>query len=96
MTVAEKIALYTEHLQNTAKEFNSWAAHRGLPVRINPQRAITAIESGVGMAGVKSFWESSDHSGRVHETQVRTILDCMDYLLKNDQRWGLILGAMQS
>ncbi|MBU6321312.1 MAG: hypothetical protein KGI78_00440 [Patescibacteria group bacterium] len=63
---------------------------------MKPERAIKAIKDGVGIARVSSFWNSADHSGRVHDTQVRTVIDCMDHLLKKEQRWGHILGAMQS
>src|SRR3989344_52469 len=95
-SVADGIAAYEKHLLETAEAFNSWAEHRGLPVRMKPERAIKAVKDGIGIAKVSSFWNSSDHSGRVHDTQVQTIIDCMDHLLKKEQRWGHILGAMQS
>jgi hypothetical protein len=96
LNLDDGIATYERHLLDTADAFNSWAEQRGLPVRMNPKRAIDAVKNGIGIARVSSFWNSEDHSGRVHDTQVRTIINCMEHLLKKEQRWGHILGAMQS
>lgn len=90
------LAQYTEHLQATADVFNTWCAHNGLPVEMDPSGAIRAVRSGIGLARIAPFWTREDDSGIVHETQLKTAIDCFVKLLSDPKRCGHIVGAMQS
>lgn len=87
---------YIAHLNQTVATFNEWAAHRNLPIRMDATSAIVAVQSGVGLARVAPFWSRVDDSGIVHESQLRTAVDCLVKLAEDSQRCGHVVGAMQS
>jgi hypothetical protein len=88
---------YERHLLAMTETFNGGAAERQLPVRMDPTNAIAAVKAGVGLARVSPFWRSRvDDTGVVHESQLRTAIDCLVELLDPEKRCGHVVGAMQS
>lgn len=89
------IAEYSEHLRETAEAFNVAAAEWDLPVRMDPSKAIRSIEEGINLSEVARYWRRQDDSGIVHQTQIRTAVECIPHILEGRRR-GHIVGAMQS
>lgn len=92
----EGIRRYELHLLETAQAFNAYAAEKGLGVSMEPKRLLQAVKNGVGLARIASFWQRSDDTGIVHESQLRTAVDCMVQMLADNKRCGHVVGAMQS
>jgi hypothetical protein len=92
----EGIRRYESHLRQTAKVFNDHANERGLGVQMDPERALGAIRNGVGLARVASYWQRSDDTGIVHDSQLVTAIDCVVEMLTDGKRCGHVVGAMQS
>lgn len=90
------IRQYEEHLRLTATAFNTSAAEKGLGIRMNPDRVLEAIKNGVGLARVASFWQRTDDTGIVHDSQMVTAIDCILEMLVDSKRCGHVVGAMQS
>lgn len=87
---------YVEHLRTTAKVFNESAKSAGLPVELDPTKVIAAIQSGVGLDNISSYWTREDDNGIVHETQIKTAIECTKLLHTQGARCGHVVGAMQS
>ena len=87
---------YISHLHETANVFNGYAKKIGLPIEIDPTNIITAVRTGVGLEAISSFWTREDDNGIVHETQIKTALDCVQELHTNAAKCGHVVGAMQS
>jgi hypothetical protein len=94
--VEEGLRQYEEHLLHTAEVFNGEAAAAGLMVRMNPERALAAVKSGVGLAKAAQFWSRTDDSGIVHDSQLVTAIKCIVEMLQDGKRCGHVVGAMQS
>ncbi|HVT58917.1 MAG TPA: hypothetical protein VHR45_10995 [Thermoanaerobaculia bacterium] len=92
----EGIRRYEEHLRHAAQVFNDHATRKGLGVQMNPERALEAVRNGVGLARVASYWQRSDDTGIVHDSQLVTAIDCVVEMLKDNKRCGHVVGAMQS
>lgn len=58
--------------------------------------AIRALDSGIGLPRVASYWSRQDDTGVVHESQLRTAVKCVVQLLADQARCGHVVGAMQS
>ncbi len=87
---------YEAHLRETARVFNEYAKEKGLPIEIDPTNMIASVESGVSLSSVASFWKREDDNGIVHETQIKTTVDCIHLLYTEKARCGHVVGAMQS
>lgn len=88
---------YERHLRAIAQTFNDHAAEKGLALKMEPGPAIAAVRSGVGIARVAPYWEMRvDDTGVVHESQLKTAIDCIVELLRDEKRCGHVVGAMQS
>lgn len=87
---------YKEHLQQTADSFNTAAELNHLPIRMNPEKAITAIDMGIGLAQIAHYWNLRDEFGIVHETQIKTAVECIVKIMNDPTQRGHIVGAMQS
>jgi hypothetical protein len=92
----EGLESYISHLGLTVATFNGWATHRNLPIRMDATNAIAAVRAGVGLARITPFWSRVDDSGIVHETQLKTAIDCLVNLAADSHRCGHVVGAMQS
>ncbi|HLL00298.1 MAG TPA: hypothetical protein VK539_06900 [Myxococcaceae bacterium] len=94
----EGLKKYKNHLLETAKVFNDWAKRKGVPVRMDPRSAIKAVTAGIGLARIAPHWSQAqvDDTGIVHESQLKTAIDCLVELLRDQKRCGHVLGAMQS
>lgn len=89
------LAAYVKHLRDTADVFTGWAKQKGLPIMLDPTNAIQSAT--VNVARIAPFWSRVDDSGIVHATQLKTAIDCMVEMRNNTkQRWGHVVGAMQS
>lgn len=87
---------YTRHLRDVVAAFNNWAKYCNIPLKMDAGRQIKAIQNGFNLAQIASFCSRSDDTGIVHETQLKTAIDCFVELWKRSTRCGHILGAMQS
>lgn len=87
---------YTRHLRNVCADFNKAAKYINLPIKMDAAKQIRAIQSGFNLTKIGSFFYRSDDTGIVHETQLKTAIDCFWQLWTNSSRCGYILGAMQS
>jgi len=94
--VDEGIRQYEAHLLDTAKRFNGYATAMGLGVRLSTERPLRALRDGIGLAKVAPFWQRLDDTGIVHDSQLKTAIECVVELLKDDKRCGHVVGAMQS
>jgi hypothetical protein len=90
------IKKYEAHLRETARVFNEYAKKKELPIGIDPTSMIASVESGVSLSSVASFWNREDDNGIVHETQIKTAVDCIHLLHTEKARCGHVVGAMQS
>ncbi|HZS38881.1 MAG TPA: hypothetical protein VFF06_18740 [Polyangia bacterium] len=59
-------------------------------------RAVKSVSDGIGLARIAPFWSRVDDSGIVHETQLKTAIDCLVELRDSPKRCGHVVGAMQS
>jgi hypothetical protein len=87
---------YEQHLLQMASVFNAHAAEKGLPVILDPTNVIASVRTGVLLASVASFWQREDDNGIVHESQIKTVIDCIHLLHTETARCGHVVGAMQS
>jgi hypothetical protein len=94
--VDKAIEEYKAHLLSTAATFNASAEENALPVRMNPEKAIMAIDMGIGLAEVAHYWSLRDEFGIVHETQIKTAVECFVKIMNDSTQRGHIVGAMQS
>lgn len=92
------IQQYEQHLRHTAEVFNREASLARLDVRMNPDQAIAAVRSGVGLARVAPFWSrpEGDDAGIIHDSQLVTAIQSVVQMLKDETRCGHVVGAMQS
>ncbi len=92
--LARQIGEYERHLRTVCEVFNGAAERLGLSVRMNPDKAIAAID--VNLGEIAPFWSRVDDTGIVHEAQLKTAVECLAKLLNSSERCGHVLGAMQS
>lgn len=90
------LAEYVQHLEAVSAAFNAHAASMDLPVAMDITSAVAAVRAGIGVADVVRFALRSDDSGIVHESQLKTAIDCTVELLRTPARCGHVVGAMQS
>lgn len=88
------IALYEDHLRGVCAVFNEAAQRLDVGVRLDPEKAIAAID--VNLGEIAPFWSRVDDTGIVHDTQLKTAVECLAKLLHSEERCGHVLGAMQS
>jgi len=93
-----RMEVYVEHLETVARVFNTRATKLGLGVRLDAEQEIESVRAGRGLNRVIRFLDREDDSGVLHEPQLMTALDCVMEILTapDDQRAGLVIGAMQS
>jgi hypothetical protein len=94
--LTDGIEAYATHLTTIADVFNRHAETCGLPVTMDPRRAINAIREGINVGRVSSFWGRQDESGIVHPEQMQTAVEAIVELLRDEKHQGHIVGAMQS
>ncbi len=94
--IAKIIEEYKDHLKSTASTFNSAAEKNDLPIRMDPTKAIKTIDMGIGLAEIVHYWSLHDEFGIVHDTQTRTVVDCIVKIMNDSTQRGHIVGAMQS
>jgi len=87
---------YEQHLLDMADVFNTHAAVNGLAIVLDPTNVIASVKSGVLLPLVASFWRREDDNGIVHESQIKTVIDCIHLLYTETARCGHVVGAMQS
>lgn len=90
------IQAYCGHLTDLAGAFNREAMAVGIPVRMDPRKAIHAVKEGTEAVKAEEFATRSDDSGVIHENQIRTLVAVVAEMLADHRRHGLILGAMQA
>jgi hypothetical protein len=86
---------YVDHLREMTSVFNDYAKEVGLPIVMDATSKIATVR-GVSLSSVASFWKREDDNGIVHETQIKTAVDCIHHLHTKDARCGHVVGAMQS
>ena len=90
------IRSYIDHLHTIEAAFNEAASAGDLPVRMSVERAVNAVNSGMGLGRVAPFWSREDDSGVMHIAQLKTAVDCLAMMLNDQRRCGHVVGAMQS
>jgi hypothetical protein len=87
---------YEQHLLQMAEVFNCHAAAKGLNIALDPTNVIASVRTGVLLPLVAPFWQREDDTGIVHESQIKTVIDCIHLLHTETARCGHVVGAMQS
>jgi hypothetical protein len=87
---------YEKHLTETARVFNEHAKGHGLDVVMDPSSALKALHAGINLGRVSTFWTREDESGIIHAEQLRTAIECIVNLARDERRQGHVVGAMQS
>lgn len=96
VSLKQGLKLYEEHLTKTSEVFNDQAKKQGLRVSMDPAKAIAVARTGVNVARISSFWTRQDDTGIIHEAQLRTAVECISLLEKEEKQCGHVVGAMQS
>lgn len=87
---------YEKHLTETARVFNEHAKSLDLAVEMDPTSTLKALNDGINLGRVATFWTREDETGIIHAEQLRTAIECIVYLARDPRRQGHVVGAMQS
>src|SRR5580704_12529564 len=82
---------FIAHLREITSAFNEYAGIKGLPVVMNPLKAIENLKSGINLHRVFAFWSNSE--GGMGVAFVKTALDCFYELCTKKIICGHIIGS---
>ncbi|TDW97141.1 hypothetical protein EDB95_4982 [Dinghuibacter silviterrae] len=88
------IANLTAHLMEVTQAFNDRATQIGLPVRLDETQTIEHLKNGLDLQHYVNFWKHTQGVMRV--AYIRTAVDCIYRLWKNDRIYGHVSAAWES